>query len=120
MKSLVESINLSLNEEKMFKVKNIYKDFDDSLEALKWLEEGGDGPNKRLVATITINGKVATLAFGKSTYNGKDDMMYMPETLFLFANKLNGHEEDLTNDYETMPSGEFADMVDRLITKYGD
>ena len=104
----------------MFKVKNVYKDFDDSLEALKWLEEGGDAPNIRLVATITINGKVATLAFGKSVYSNGNDMMYMPETLFLFANKLDGHEEDLTTDYETMPIGEFADIVNRLIAKYGD
>ena len=87
---------------------------------MDWLEGGEDGPHQRLVATITINGKVADLAFGKTVYDGKNDMMYMPETLFLFANKLDSHQKDLTDDYETMPKGEFADMINDLIRKYGD
>lgn len=94
-------------------IKQVSMDFTDSLKALKWLEYSV-GLYQWGVAYVVIKGKNGYLTFGYDI-NDKDN-----EELYLHCDGFEGRFKNLTKEYNEMPTGEFCDLIDYYVIKYGD
>lgn len=101
------------------KLKKVYSDFEDALDALDWLENDVR-PGEYGIASIVVDKKVGDLTFGFDSTTASRRDNNDAEELYLHCNALDHHYLNVTKDYEEMPRGEFADMVNDIIRKNGD
>lgn len=104
MKTLNEYIN------EAFQRKTVSQEFKDAFDALTWLEVEVDFRDFG-VAYIEVSGKTGWLTFGY-------DANSRGEELYLHLEPHRAKKEPfilLQDEYESMPKGEFCDMIERCI-----